>query len=201
MATRCTAFSLRCCRNWINELQRWHSKSVHARIKGAHSLYLWLPFRACDTLLFHFVALTHHVLIACFVVAQVTSPTGQLVSSVPLEQTPAEEESRKSISRSFKGTMASSTERKFLFVIYEHTFGVCCGGWLQSGFLIFACFGWFFPSACEDVLTPAAVADSALKVLTNCLATMPAGMFMHKIVAQPLFFVVPVGLLEWTKEE
>lgn len=80
------------------------------------------------TLLFHFVALTHHVLIACFVVAQVTSPTGQLVSSVPLEQTPAEEESRKSISRSFKGTMASSTERKFLFVIYEHTFGVCCGG-------------------------------------------------------------------------
>lgn len=43
---------------------------------------------------------------------QVPSPTGQLVSSVPLEQTPAEEESRKSISRSFKGTMASSTERK-----------------------------------------------------------------------------------------
>lgn len=72
---------------------------------------------------------------------------------------------------------------------------------MQSGFLIFACFGWFFPSACEDVLTPAAVADSALKVLMNCLATMPAGMFMHKIVAQPLFFVVPVGLLEWTKEE
>uniref|UniRef100_A0A669CX90 Serine/threonine-protein kinase PLK n=1 Tax=Oreochromis niloticus TaxID=8128 RepID=A0A669CX90_ORENI len=41
---------------------------------------------------------------------EVQSPTGQLVSSVPLEQTPAEEESRKSISRSFKGTMASSTE-------------------------------------------------------------------------------------------
>uniref|UniRef100_A0A8C4DWB9 Serine/threonine-protein kinase PLK n=1 Tax=Dicentrarchus labrax TaxID=13489 RepID=A0A8C4DWB9_DICLA len=43
---------------------------------------------------------------------EVPSPTNQLVSSVPLEQTPAEEESRKSISRSFKGTMASSTERK-----------------------------------------------------------------------------------------
>lgn len=42
---------------------------------------------------------------------QVPSPTGQLVNSAPLEQTPAEEESRKSISRSFKGTMASSTER------------------------------------------------------------------------------------------
>lgn len=49
------------------------------------------------------------------VVVQVPSPTGQLVSSVPLEQTPAEEESRKSMSRSFKGTMASSTERRFLF--------------------------------------------------------------------------------------
>lgn len=51
----------------------------------------------------------------CCVLAQVPSPTGQLVSSVPLEQTPAEEESRKSISRSFKGTMASSTERRFQF--------------------------------------------------------------------------------------
>lgn len=70
---------------------------------------------------------------------------------------------------------------------------------MQSGFLIFARFGWFFPSACEDVLTPAAVADSALKVLTNCLATMPAGMFMHKIVAQPLFFVVLVGYLSGPK--
>lgn len=88
---------------------------MHARIKEAHSLYLWLPFRACDPLRFHFVVLSHHVLITCFVVAQVQSPTGQLVSSVPLEQTPAEEESRKSISRSFKGTMASSTERKFQF--------------------------------------------------------------------------------------
>lgn len=39
-------------------------------------------------------------------------PTAQLANSAPLEQTPAEEESRKSISRSFKGTVASSTERK-----------------------------------------------------------------------------------------
>ena len=45
-------------------------------------------------------------------VPQAPSPAGQLVSPVPLEQTPAEEESRKSISRSFKGTMASSSERK-----------------------------------------------------------------------------------------
>uniref|UniRef100_A0A3Q4HD28 Serine/threonine-protein kinase PLK n=1 Tax=Neolamprologus brichardi TaxID=32507 RepID=A0A3Q4HD28_NEOBR len=118
-----------------------------------HSHYLWLPFRACDTLLFHFVALTHHVLIACFVVAQVPSPTGQLVSSVPLEQTPAEEESRKSISRSFKGTMASSTE------------------------------------PCEDVLTPAAVADSALKVLTNCLATMPAANRNPPCLSSPQSFL------------
>uniref|UniRef100_A0A7N8WNK3 Serine/threonine-protein kinase PLK n=1 Tax=Mastacembelus armatus TaxID=205130 RepID=A0A7N8WNK3_9TELE len=68
---------------------------------------------------------------------EVPSPTGQLVSSVPLEQTPAEEESRKSISRSFKGTVASSTE------------------------------------PCEDVLTPTAVADAAIKVLSSCLVTMP----------------------------
>ncbi|XP_035761940.1 serine/threonine-protein kinase PLK3 [Neolamprologus brichardi] len=137
----------------IKEVRYNHSKSVHARIKGAHSHYLWLPFRACDTLLFHFVALTHHVLIACFVVAQVPSPTGQLVSSVPLEQTPAEEESRKSISRSFKGTMASSTE------------------------------------PCEDVLTPAAVADSALKVLTNCLATMPAANRNPPCLSSPQSFL------------
>lgn len=46
------------------------------------------------------------------IVSQVASPAGQLAPSAPLEQTPAEEESRKSISRSFKGTMASSTERR-----------------------------------------------------------------------------------------
>ncbi|XP_046870290.1 serine/threonine-protein kinase PLK3 [Hypomesus transpacificus] len=69
---------------------------------------------------------------------EVTSPTGQLVSSGPMD-TPAEEESRKSISRSFKGTVASSTE------------------------------------PCEDILTPAAVADSAMKVLNSCLSSMPAG--------------------------
>lgn len=54
---------------------------------------------------------------------QVPSPNGQLVSSVPLEQTPAEEESRKSLSRSFKGTMASSTEREYrrlFFNEYSH---------------------------------------------------------------------------------
>uniref|UniRef100_A0A8C2ZYY9 polo kinase n=1 Tax=Cyclopterus lumpus TaxID=8103 RepID=A0A8C2ZYY9_CYCLU len=36
-------------------------------------------------------------------------------------------------------------------------------------------FIYFFPPACEDVLTPAAVSESALKVLNGCLATMPAG--------------------------
>lgn len=84
---------------------------------------------------------------------EVPSPTGQLVSSVPLEQTPAEEESRKSISRSFKGTMASSTE------------------------------------PCEDVLTPAAVADSALKVLTNCLVTMPAANRNPPCLSSPQSFL------------
>lgn len=100
------------------------------------------------------------------VVVQVPSPTGQLVSSVPLEQTPAEEESRKSMSRSFKGTMASSTERRFLFFwkafIGFHQFG-------NRGLLL------DFSPACEDVLTPAAVADTAVKTLNSCLATMPAG--------------------------
>uniref|UniRef100_A0A4W4EC56 Serine/threonine-protein kinase PLK3 n=1 Tax=Electrophorus electricus TaxID=8005 RepID=A0A4W4EC56_ELEEL len=42
-------------------------------------------------------------------VNETTSPAGQLASSGPLD-TPAEEESRKSVSRSFKGTVASSTE-------------------------------------------------------------------------------------------
>uniref|UniRef100_A0A669F8J9 Serine/threonine-protein kinase PLK3 n=1 Tax=Oreochromis niloticus TaxID=8128 RepID=A0A669F8J9_ORENI len=59
----------------------------------------------------------------------------------------------------------------------------------QSWFLIFACFGWFFPSACEDVLTPAAVADSALKVLTNCLATMPAANRNPPCLSSPQSFL------------
>uniref|UniRef100_A0A8D3EAE2 Serine/threonine-protein kinase PLK3 n=1 Tax=Scophthalmus maximus TaxID=52904 RepID=A0A8D3EAE2_SCOMX len=110
--------------------------------------------------------------ILCLFAAQVASPTGQLVSPVPLEQTPAEEESRKSISRSFKGTMASSTERKFLY-------------WSQSpsrlSYIVFFFFVFIFQvllvfsPACEDVLTPAAVAESSMKVLKSCLATMPAG--------------------------
>uniref|UniRef100_A0A671PSR1 polo kinase n=1 Tax=Sinocyclocheilus anshuiensis TaxID=1608454 RepID=A0A671PSR1_9TELE len=44
-------------------------------------------------------------------VNEATSPTVQLASSGPLD-TPAEEESRKSASRSFKGTVASSTDGK-----------------------------------------------------------------------------------------
>ncbi|KAK0145291.1 Serine/threonine-protein kinase PLK3 [Merluccius polli] len=81
---------------------------------------------------------------------EVPSPTGQLVSSVPLEATPAEEESRKSVSRSFKGTMASSTE------------------------------------PCEDGSTPAAVAESAAKVLNTCLAAMPAGRLSHPLFLRGL---------------
>uniref|UniRef100_A0A3Q1BDH2 Serine/threonine-protein kinase PLK n=1 Tax=Amphiprion ocellaris TaxID=80972 RepID=A0A3Q1BDH2_AMPOC len=84
---------------------------------------------------------------------EVPSPNGQLAGSVPLEQTPAEEESRKSISRSFKGTMASSTE------------------------------------PCEDVLTPAAVAESALKVLNSCLATMPAATRNPPCLSRPQSFL------------
>ncbi|XP_015228723.1 PREDICTED: serine/threonine-protein kinase PLK3 [Cyprinodon variegatus] len=81
------------------------------------------------------------------------SPAGQLVNPVPLEQTPAEEESRKSISRSFKGTMASSTE------------------------------------PCEDVLTPAAVAEVAMKLLNNCLATMPAASRNPPCLSRPPSFL------------
>uniref|UniRef100_A0A3P8SGQ2 Serine/threonine-protein kinase PLK n=1 Tax=Amphiprion percula TaxID=161767 RepID=A0A3P8SGQ2_AMPPE len=84
---------------------------------------------------------------------EVPSPNGQLAGSMPLEQTPAEEESRKSISRSFKGTMASSTE------------------------------------PCEDVLTPAAVAESALKVLNSCLATMPAATRNPPCLSRPQSFL------------
>lgn len=105
--------------------------------------------------------------------AQVPSPAGQQVNSVPLEQTPAEEESRKSISRSFKGTMASSTERRqYLFLLNR-----CIS--LHFLFLFVCCDQCFnvrlSSPACEDVLTPAAVAESAMKVLNSCLATMPAG--------------------------
>uniref|UniRef100_H2RUE7 Serine/threonine-protein kinase PLK n=1 Tax=Takifugu rubripes TaxID=31033 RepID=H2RUE7_TAKRU len=83
---------------------------------------------------------------------EVAPPTA-LANSAPLEQTPAEEESRKSISRSFKGTVASSTE------------------------------------PCEDVATPAAVADSAVKVLSGCLATMPAANRNPPCLSRPQFFL------------
>ncbi|XP_075877476.1 serine/threonine-protein kinase PLK3 [Nelusetta ayraudi] len=84
---------------------------------------------------------------------EVPSPTAPQVSSAPLEQTPAEEESRKSISRSFKGTMASSTE------------------------------------PCDDVLSPAAVADSAVKVLNSCLTNMPAATRNPPSLSQPQSFL------------
>lgn len=125
-----------------------------------------------------FIVLTLISLVA----AQVPSPTGQLVNSVPLEQTPAEEESRKSISRSFKGTMASSTERRmlilfillyflFYFFLWVDVFPCIC----YSFCLLWSALILVFSPACEDVLTPVAVADSAVKVLNSCLATMPTG--------------------------
>ncbi|CAG5896726.1 unnamed protein product [Menidia menidia] len=84
---------------------------------------------------------------------EVASPTGQVISPVPLEHTPAEEESRKSMSRSFKGTMASSSE------------------------------------PCEDVLTPAAVSEAAVKVLNNCLANMPAANRNPPCLSRPQSFL------------
>ncbi|XP_040026910.1 serine/threonine-protein kinase PLK3 [Gasterosteus aculeatus] len=84
---------------------------------------------------------------------EVPPPMAPVVGSAPLEQTPAEEESRKSISRSFKGTTASSTE------------------------------------PCEDVLTPAAVSESALKVLNSCLANMPAATRNPPCLSSPQSFL------------
>ncbi|GAA6093396.1 serine/threonine-protein kinase PLK3 isoform X1 [Tachysurus ichikawai] len=83
---------------------------------------------------------------------EVSSPAGQLAVSGPLD-TPAEDESRKSTSCSFKGTVASSTD----------------GG--------------------EDLLTPAAVAEAAVKVLVNCLSTMPSASKNSACVTKPKPFV------------
>ncbi|KAK2861065.1 hypothetical protein Q7C36_005231 [Tachysurus vachellii] len=85
-------------------------------------------------------------------VNEVSSPAGQLAVSGPLD-TPAEDESRKSTSCSFKGTVASSTD----------------GG--------------------EDLLTPAAVAEAAVKVLVNCLSTMPSASKNGACVTKPKPFV------------
>ncbi|XP_006634787.1 serine/threonine-protein kinase PLK3 [Lepisosteus oculatus] len=82
---------------------------------------------------------------------EATSPSGQLASSVPLD-TQAEEESRKSTSRSFKG-VASNTE------------------------------------ACEDGITAAAVADSAIKVLNNCLSSMPLASRNPRCLSRPKPFI------------
>ncbi|KAK3545905.1 hypothetical protein QTP70_016584 [Hemibagrus guttatus] len=85
-------------------------------------------------------------------VNEVSSPAGQLAVSGPLD-TPAEDESRKSTSRSFKGTVASSTD----------------GG--------------------EDSLTPAAVADAAMKVLVNCVSTMPSVSKSNTCATKPKPFI------------
>ena len=42
------------------------------------------------------------------------------------------------------------------------------------------------PSACEDGSTPAAVAESAAKVLNTCLAAMPAGRPSHPLFLRAL---------------
>lgn len=135
-----------------------------------------MHFRSC----FSFTAPPYLTLLnvnSLFVI-QVPSPAAPQVGSAPLEPTPAEEESRKSISRSFKGTMASSTERKtprrhfpptpFLSLISTRSKS-------DPHHLV--------SPACDDVLSPAAVADSAVKVLNSCLANMPAGRAQtHKLV-------------------
>ncbi|KAJ8270853.1 hypothetical protein GJAV_G00120020 [Gymnothorax javanicus] len=83
---------------------------------------------------------------------EATSPSGQLASTNPLD-TPGEEESRKSTSRSFKGTVASSTE------------------------------------ACDEGLTPAVVAESAIKVLSSCITSMPAATRNPPCLHRPKPFV------------
>ncbi|MFT7801656.1 serine/threonine-protein kinase PLK3-like [Arapaima gigas] len=81
-----------------------------------------------------------------------TSPSGPQATNSPVN-TQAEEESRKSTSRSFKGTVASCTD------------------------------------ACEDALTPAMVAESAIKVLNSCLSSMPAVSTNPPCLTRPKSFV------------
>ena len=59
-----------------------------------------------------------------------------------------------------------STSFQQIFYIYSLVVFFCV--FLINDFLVFS-------PACEDALTPAAVAESAMKVLKSCLATMPAG--------------------------
>uniref|UniRef100_G3PKU2 polo kinase n=1 Tax=Gasterosteus aculeatus aculeatus TaxID=481459 RepID=G3PKU2_GASAC len=48
---------------------------------------------------------------------------------------------------------------------------------------------FFFSPACEDVLTPAAVSESALKVLNSCLANMPAATRNPPCLSSPQSFL------------
>uniref|UniRef100_A0A673BF92 Serine/threonine-protein kinase PLK3 n=1 Tax=Sphaeramia orbicularis TaxID=375764 RepID=A0A673BF92_9TELE len=53
-------------------------------------------------------------------------------------------------------------------------------------------FFFFFPfffAACEDVLTPAAVSEAAMKVLNSCLATMPAATRNPPCLSRPQSFL------------
>ncbi|XP_041960181.1 serine/threonine-protein kinase PLK3 [Alosa sapidissima] len=95
-------------------------------------------------------------IVKCSISRQMSVKTGAteapLASSGPTD-TPVEEESRKSTSQSFKGTVASSND------------------------------------ACEDILTPAAVAESAVRVLNSCLSSMPAASRNPPCLSKPEPFI------------
>lgn len=84
--------------------------------------------------------------------------------------------------------MASSSERKAPLDVFHHT---------SSPVFVFAvqdqCVNLILvlPTACDDVVTPGAVADSAVKELKCCLENMPAGRRMqdglNKSAAMPPF--------------
>uniref|UniRef100_A0A3Q1BF66 Serine/threonine-protein kinase PLK n=1 Tax=Amphiprion ocellaris TaxID=80972 RepID=A0A3Q1BF66_AMPOC len=76
-------------------------------------------------------------------------------------------------------------KKKVSVPVTKHLF--CCPFFSCSKNVIFF---WLISSpACEDVLTPAAVAESALKVLNSCLATMPAATRNPPCLSRPQSFL------------
>ncbi|XP_031710725.1 serine/threonine-protein kinase PLK3 [Anarrhichthys ocellatus] len=117
-----------------------------------------------------------------------------------VEKIPCEEKDDKDISKLVSGIVKCSINRQisymtvgpnevhisfFFFPLTEcHSSRKLC--WPVPNVPVYTT---FFSPACEDVLTPATVSESALKVLNSCLATMPAATRNPPCLSRPQSFL------------
>uniref|UniRef100_A0A8C9X3V6 Serine/threonine-protein kinase PLK n=1 Tax=Sander lucioperca TaxID=283035 RepID=A0A8C9X3V6_SANLU len=105
---------------------------------------------------------------------------------------PCEEKDDKDISKLVSGIVKCSISRQISYktvgpneVHIFHCF-ILSYVWKKNVVLVYLN---RIDSACEDALTPAAVSESAVKVLNNCLATMPAATRNPPCLSRPQSFL------------